>query len=371
MEKNKNKQMPLQFLQLNPFLADTIEKPIEKEITGKDYIIWGLDNLYPQYLWDLYQKSSTLQAAINSCVNYILGDEIVSTLEYLNPNDTIDDILELITKDYVLYGGFALNILRNKFGGIAEVHYLDFKNIRTDKKHTRYWYSEDWFKGKWGRTKVVEYPPFRGKDINSPSSIYYVSNSRTTVYPIAFWGSATVAVEAETRINEYNLNQIINGFAPSYIINMNNGLPSDEVKDEIERGFNDKFCGNENAGRMVIAYNDDKEHATSIEALPEDKNVDKYIETVKRAREVILTAFRLTPNLAGIVTENLGFNSEEYSQAFKLFSRTVIAPLQKKISREITRLYPNSKFKIKPFSIEFDDTKKEEITVDEEGVKNE
>lgn len=37
--------------------------------SGREYVGWGENNAYPQYLWELYGRCSTLQSVINGCPN--------------------------------------------------------------------------------------------------------------------------------------------------------------------------------------------------------------------------------------------------------------------------------------------------------------
>ena len=127
-------------------------------------------------------------------------------------------------------------------------------------------------------------------------------------------------------------------FAGSAIINFNNGVPTDEQKDEIEQAINDKFTGSENAGRFLLSFNDNKENQTTIARLATDNYADRYNSLEKTVRQSIFTAFRANPNLFGIPTENLGFSNEEYESAFELFNRTMVKPVQRMITRIFERI---------------------------------
>lgn len=354
--ETKDKKIKLSMMQLNPFVIDTIVSNEEKEIRGYEYISWGDNNKYPQYLYDLYSCSPTLKSAIESIVNYIQGDEVKSKVELINDVDTIQDIIELISRDFVIYGCFALNVVRNRLGGIAQIHYVDMKNLRSDKKNTIFYYSEDWNNKTYGRVKTIKYPRYN-KDSKDASSIFFYKNNKTNTYGIPIWAPATTAVEIEKRINEYQLNNVINGFSAPLMVSLNNGVPSDEVKEEIERGFNEKFCGNENSGRLIISYSDDREHSPEFISTPEDKLVDKYNTAVSRAREQILSVFRTHPVLIGIPTEQNAFNDQDFGEAFLLFNKTVIYPLQKTIVRQMNNLMESAEISIEPFTISFDTEK--------------
>ena len=349
-----NKKINVAFTARDPFLVENIISSEEKEIRGQEYIQYGDRNIYPQYLYNLYLHCPTLQSAINSVVDYTLGEKVYSKLDKINDKDTIEDLIRYITLDYVIYGGFALNILRNRLGGIAQIHHLDFKNVRSNKDNTEIFYSPDWSNKSYGRIKAIKYPTYK-KDSKDASSVLYYTNTHIQTYPIPMWGAAVLGAEMEARINNFQLNSIINGFSASYIINLNNGVPSDEVKEEIERNFNEKFCGNENSGRLVIAYNDNKDNACSIEAIPEDKIVEKYDTAVKRAKEQIMTAFRCNPAILGIQVDGNGFNDNDTKESFRLFSKVVIRPIQNTILRALNDLLENADISIEPFEIDFSD----------------
>ena len=136
-------------------------------------------------------------------------------------------------------------------------------------------------------------------------------------------------------------------------INFNNGVPSDEMKEEIERGVNEKFAGHTNAGRIAIAWNENKDSAVTI---TEPRVLDfgeKYKALASHVRQQIFTAFRANPNLFGIPTESLGFSQEEYESAFRLYNRTMVRPVQRQIVETYEYIYGKpGVLTIKPFSIE-------------------
>ena len=139
----------------------------------------------------------------------------------------------------------------------------------------------------------------------------------------------------------------------SYIINFNNGQPSQEVQEEIEENFNEKFSGHQNAGRIAFSWNNSKATATSIEQVQVQDFGEKYQSLEKSVRQRIFTAFKANPNLFGIPTESLGFSSEEYESAFRLFNRTQIRPVQRKIADAYDKIYgKKGVLTIVPFSMD-------------------
>ena len=363
MEQNKdNNRLNVSFLAIDQFVEDNIVKPVEKEYKGKDFISWGEYNDYPDYLKSLYDNVATLKSIIDGLTDYICGDAINVSSEMYGDSinkrgDTLADIIRYISKDLVTYGGFALNIIRNKMGGIAEIYYLDFRRVRSNKKGDKFYYSEDWGKSA-GRVKYIEYNSFFAEEKHA-SSIFYYKNEVNNVYPRPMYGAATIACEIQKKINQFHLNNVNNNFSGSYIVNFNSGQPTDEQKEELEDEFYEKFTGVENAGRPMLCFNNSKVNETTVTKVETTDFADKYNALADRSRQEIFTAFRATPNLFGIPTETTGFSQQEYDEAFKLFNRTTVKPLQDVIKKAFVKIFEKDDLiTIVPFSISFDENDK-------------
>ena len=372
-----NKKANFSFAAINPYAESNIISPKEKQYTGKDYVEWGDGNLYPEFLQALYDNVPTLKSIIDGCVDYVVGNNITilplnDSLEPGTMNvkgDTIVEQVRDVAGDCFQAGGLALQVIRNGLGGIAEVHYIDISFLRSNKENTVFYYSENWNKG--GRKDVIVYPAFiPNLDWNAlsdeernrhASSILYVKRSNKRTYPVPCYAAAVKACEIERCIDDFHLNAINNGFTGSYIINFNNGVPEDKIKEEIEDSFNEKFSGHENAGRIGFSWNPNKESATTIEKVEVEDFGEKYKSLESNSRQKIFTAFRANPNLFGIPTESLGFSSDEYDSAFRLFNRTMIRPVQMMIADAYDKIYgQKGVLTIEPFSLD-ETTKEQEV----------
>lgn len=356
------------FAAIDPYVESNIVSPREKRIPGKDFIEWGDNNLYPDYLLGLYNNVATLKSIIDGCVDYIAGDDvtILPFRGYENgivnaKGDTIVEQVRDVARDYELYGGFALQVIRGRDGKPSEIHYVDLRFLRMNKECDVFYYCEDWQKR--GSKKVIVYPKFLPslewamldeKQRNAhASSILFVKDIRTQTYPSPKYAASVKSCEIERCIDDFHLNAINNGFTGSYIINFNNGEPTPEIMEEIEKNFNEKFAGHQNAGRIAFCWNKSKATATSIEQVQVQDFGEKYKSLEASSRQRIFTAFKANPNLFGIPTENLGFSSEEYESAFRLFNRTQIRPIQRKIADAYDKIYEQKGvLTIVPFSMD-------------------
>lgn len=357
MEENK-KKIDLFLAALNPYIQTNTVSGEEKKITGKDFVVWGDNNAYPQFLWDNYLNCATLQSIINGTVDYIAGDAVESNIDKFKiqvnqKGETIIDIVKKIAMDYMVFGSFALQVIRNRIGEINEIYWIDINKLRSDEKNEVFFYSDDWSKS-YGRVKYIKYPKFNRNDVNIASSIFYYKGHTTrSVYGIPSYTASIKNVQIDRAITDFHLNEVNNNFMGSKMISFNNGTPDDEMKTEIERNLNEKFSGSGNAGRFLISFSESKDNAPEVLSLASDDFDKRYIELEKRNTQQLFIAFRAIPQIFGLAVEGSGFNREEYLQAFALFNRTMVKPIQTAIIDVFDKILGvKESISIKPFSVE-------------------
>ena len=368
-KQNNSRRSAFSFAAIDSYLETNIVSPVEKVLAGRDMVEWGTRNAYPDYLLDLYNNVPTLRSIINGNIDYVAGDDVTimplqeefTNQEMNMRGDTIRAQVKDIAKDFEIYGGFALQVIRNLAGEVAEVYYIDMRYLRTNKDGDVFYYSEKW--GKSSRTDMVVYPAFLPKieweklsdeeRNRHASSILFVKNVHTQVYPAPLYAASVKACEIERLIDEFHLSDINNHFVSSAIINFNNGDPGQEIKSEIERGFNEKFCGASNGGRVAFSWNPNKESATDIVEFKMEDFGERYKALSQHSRTQIFTSFRAIPLLFGLTSEaNTGFSTEEFEQSFKLYNRTQIQPVQRMICDAYDKIYgQRGVLTIRPFSL--------------------
>lgn len=324
----------------------------EKIVSGRDYIYYGEDNKFPEYLWDLYLRSGVLQGIINGTIDFVSGNGVTSNLPvtYLNnEGDEIEDIIRKLTTDYCIFGGFCFQVIKDFNGTIKELYWLDIQNVRIDKNGEKAYYSEKW--NQYG-AKSVEYELWDPKKKQSNFIVYFKGHISRGVYPIPRYVSALAAIETSTEIGKFHLNNILNNLTASAIINFNNGEPTEEEKKRIEKRLNEKFSGAGNAGKNMIVFNNNKESAVTVERLSED-NFDKKFETLaKSTKEEIFIANRAYPILFGAQDESKGFSKSEFLEVFELYSKVVVSPIQNDIKRVFDKLFnTNNSLVFKKFTL--------------------
>ena len=367
-KQNKPSRASFSFAAIDPYVDNKMILPVERFVSGKDLVEWGNRNSYPDYLLDLYNNVPTLRSIINGNIDFITGNDVsifpltdnLPNGQMNNRGDNIREQIKDIAKDYEIYGGFALQIIRNLIGMVAEVYYIDMRYLRTNKEGNVFYYCEDWSKS--GKKDVIVYPAYM-PNLNwdtlddeqrnrNASSILYVKNVHTQVYPAPLYAASIKACEIERLIDDFHINSLQNQFVSSAIINFNNGDPGDEMKKEIEDAINEKFAGAANGGRIMLSFNKNKESATDIVEFEVKDFGERYKALSEHSRQQIFTAFRANPNLFGIPTEGNGFANEQYADSFKLYNRTQIQPVQRLIADTYDKIYgTKGVLTIVPFSM--------------------
>lgn len=332
------------------------EIPKYKCVSAKNapYVKWGEDNNFPDYLFELFKNSSQMAAIILQMKNYVLGSGITSNfpLKIVNRKlETFENFIDKLVFDYLLYNGFAFQIIKNKLGQIAELNHLDFKYIRVDEDETKVFFSKDWGKGR--RVPIV-YDRW-GVNSNSSNSVFYFKGFLTReCYPMPFYISCLTSLEISTQIGDFHLNNLLNGFTPSVIINFNSGSSlSEDVMDEIENSVKEKFCGTENSSKILLSFNDDQTHATTFERLQDDGVVDKYNNLQQTTEKDIFRAFRMNKLLLGDSSENTGFNKVSYLESFALYNKSVIEPIQRELENVINVPLGEGSVKFSKFELDW------------------
>ena len=366
-----NEKKNVSFAAIDQYVENNIVLPTEK-VTNRNFVEWGKGNDYPGYILDLYNNVTTLRSIINGNIDFVTGDDV--TILPLGERfadgimntrgDLITDIVRDLAKDYNLYGGFALQIIRDHNGDVAEIYYIDMRFIRSNKENDVFYYNEHWEKG--GRKDVIIYPKFlRNLDWASltdeerdrhASSILFVKNVHTQVYPAPMYAASVLSCEIEKAISQYHWNSLNNNFCPDIIINFNNGDPGDEIKEEIVSDLEEKFSGYQNGKRFMVSFNKDRMSAVTIDAIKTDDFSERYKALEESCRRQIFAAFRAQPLLFGLNSDvSTGFSTDEFEQTFKLYNRTQIRPVQRLIADAFDRIYGSKGvLTIKPFSLESD-----------------
>jgi hypothetical protein len=348
--------------------------PVIQENKKNSYIEYGSDNNYFQYLIDRYLYSATNGAIITGVANMIYGKGLDALDSNKKPNEYAqmksiikDSDLRKISLERKLLGMAAMQVIKQK-NLVKQVLHFPMQTLRAEKCNDKgqieaWYYHHDWSKKK--PSEDCKRIPAFGFGNGNEVEIYvihpYVSGF-DYYSPIDYSGALPYAL-LEENIADYQINDVQNGFSGTKVINFNNGIPSEEMRDKMKRDVMGKLTG-ARGEKVIIAFNANAESKTTVEDLPLNDAPAHYEYLSKECFDKLIVGHRVTsPMLLGIRTGDggLGNNADEIKTATLLFDNIVIKPYQLEIIDAIDEILAVNSISLKLYfktiqPLEFIDT---------------
>jgi len=365
--------------------------PEIKEYNNREWVSYGEDNDYFQFLIDRYNGSPTNNAIINGISELIYGKGLDATDSFRKPEQYAQmkslfkkECLRKATSDFKMMGQCAFQVIySHDHQMINEVYHMPIETLRAEKCNEDgeiegYYYAKSWADVNANKETPTRIPAFGFS--NEGIEILYIKPYRAGFYyysPVDYQGGLQYC-ELEEEVANYHLNNIKNGMSPSMLINFNNGVPTEEERYIIENKVAEKFSGSSNAGKFILAFNDNKELAASIEPVQLNDASQQYQFLADESMRKIMVSHRVTsPMLLGIKDQSgLGNNADELMTASQLFDNIVIRPMQETILDGIDKVLAYNDISLDLYfktlqPIEFTDTKvMDKATIEQEtGIK--
>jgi hypothetical protein len=322
---------------------DYVQEAIEKE-TPKGWVNYGDNNLFPQYLIDLYNTSSVHGSLTMSIAFTIAGKEFSTALPIAKREADrlkIDNLRHSTSLDLKLHGGFFWEVVWSvDRTTIARINHLPFENCRLAVTNEEdiipgIYYSKDWADTRKKKNTPVYIPMFnKSTNEEEPSQVLFMSvmTPGSAYYPKPDYYSGLEYIECTRQISHFYNAFLQNGMFPGYMIHFNNGVPDPEEQIMIKNQW-EKMSGTQMAGKRIFTFNESQDRAPKVDLIPLDDADKKWTVLSEESRNNIMISHRVTsPLLFGIrESGGLGSNSDELKQAFKIFKQQVIEPYQRLI----------------------------------------
>jgi predicted transcriptional regulator len=317
--------------------------PVFKENKAKGFVTFGADNLYPDFLVELFNKSPKHNAIVSAKASYIAGigtdvfgqnttdiAKAEAKLKNINAYETYEELKAKIAYDAELFNGFAVEVIWNKAKTApSEYYHIPFKDVRKGLDG-EYIYCEDWTDAKAPRISYQPYNPITRES----KQLYYCQFYRPGegTYPLPDYVGALKYIEVDTEISNYYLNSIKNGFTAQTHIQLFKGIPTPEEARATARRFKENYQGTDNAGGLIIQYNDPTEKESVISNL-QPSDFDKQFDLLnKTVQQEIFVAHKVnSPMLFGVRVEGQLGGRTELIEAYEMFHHAYIEPRQQKI----------------------------------------
>ena len=343
----------LHFVELGKYSApDIIENSRE------EWIDYGKDNNYFNFLIDLYNNSTTHHAIVNAIVKLVYGKGIDATDSKLKPNEYAQmmmlfrkEVLRKIIADYKLLGQFAIQVIYNKKkNAIIKIEHLPIQLLRAEKCNDKgeikaYYYSDNWQEPKKFVPKRIPAFGFGDKTLE----VLYFGNYTVgqKYYSNVDYTGAIPYIKLEDNISDFLINDVENGFSGTKVVNFNNGVPDEPKQAEIVTNVTKKLTG-QNGLKVIVAFNSDETKKTTVDNIPLDNAPEHYAYLSEEARGKIMLGHGVTSGLLfGIPTAN-GFsaNADEIKNASTLFDNMVIRPMQEAVIDTLDKILAFNKINL-------------------------
>lgn len=373
------------------------DRQIEGAAINRDsnlgYIRWGKDNNYPDLLLDLYNQSPTHHSAINFGVQAIVGDGIDYDAMKLdrsqlipNYHESWDTLIRNISLDFMLYGSFAIQIIRNKDGKTFSFWHTPLHKVRwspydDDGQIPYYFICSDWTRSNQvGVTKVKAFDMQTEIKNGEPYLYVYRSYSPTLeYYTEPHYIAGLKAVEAEAEMLNYDLKTTVNSFTPTGMLI----LPEQESQEDRQAIIKEVSCmfqGSNNANALMVAFksNVDESKPEFVPFAANVNNVNLFESSNERTQSRILAAHQISDEgLIGLPSiKSTGFSSQaaKLKNAFAVYLKLVGNYNRNIIIGTLNYMLKMNGIEqeiiMKPFDYDIDDEKDDVTPVNKEQQDN-
>lgn len=348
--------------------------------SSRGWMSYGSKNTYPFDLISLYNTSVTHKACVDFATNAIIGEGVdwdamhIANGEIPNPNYYTgwNEFIRALAFDFVLYGAFAFQVIKNKDGQTYSFFNQPIETIRLEEKDedgviNNAYLCKDW--SATGKYPPIQIPLFGFQEdetieMGRPYLFYHKQyNPVNDYYGLPVYSSALNAIQAEAQYQIWDLRNIVNGFTATGAITLPQ-VETDEERNAMIDNVTKLFSGAENANSLVISFRNNPDDKP-IEYTPftVNTNVNVYEAANERTINRIMAAHKIpSKSLIGYPSDDTGFsNSGEYMEsAFALYNVNVANNNRKELVDVINTMFKSNgveiEIKLKPLRYKLDES---------------
>lgn len=329
-------------------------------------------------------------ACVDFLTNAILGEGVDYAAMSINDDNELvpnyleswDELITKVSKDLVLYGGYAIQVIKNRNDKTYSFFHTPFSTVRFGKKDEngeikKAYLCKDW--SNYVANKPVEIDVLNYTDdvniaLGKPYLLVHTNyNLFDDYYPCPHYISSLDAIRTDAEMQKYDLNAVHNMFTPSGILTMNQ-VSDDDERQMILKNIEATFTGSENANNIIITFRNNSEDKP-VEFTPissSNDGVNLFADTTNRTTDRILAAHRVSRGLIGLPIDDAGFSSEGaiLQAQYNLTNKILLNGLRKKVTSHINTILKLNGIEqyiiLKPLSFNIDVVEEnKEVTVDE------
>ena len=315
----------------------------------EDYIPFGKDNLFPQYLAELKRQSSTHRSVLAQKTTFTTGSGFFSKnealMDYIDDvnadGESLKDVFKKLADDYFTYGNAYLEGV--VYDGGINFYHKDASTARVNKNKKTVCFHPDWNNYKRNPEKKQVIPVY--PNIASSRFIIHYKDYESTFsfYGLPDYVASLEHIAIDYEIGKFNHTSFKNGFSPSAIVTVNSDFGEAEAEKFVETAKETLTGSGNNSKILFLVKNGEDSRGTDVQIISNKEDGD-FLDLQKLTDQNIITAHRWQPALSGIVSSGKMNNTgSEIRIAYELAMSTVIkdttnillSPIKKVLNREL------------------------------------
>lgn len=326
------------------------EAPTISENKRNEWVTYGENNEYFNFLIERYKNSTTNNAIINNISRLIYGRGLFALDANKKPNEYAQmmalfnqDCLRKLSFELKALGQCAMQVHYDKaHKKILKAYHIPVQLLAPEKCNKdgeieAYYYSDNWEDTKKYAPKRISAFGFSNDEVEILYIKPYSLGMKYFSY-VDYQGALSYAL-LEEEVSNYLINEVQNSFSGTKIVNFSNGVPTPEMQDEISQQVLGKLTGSKGR-KVIVSFNDNAENKTTVEDIPLNDAPEHYTYLSEECLRKIMLGHNVTsPLLFGIASSN-GFssNADELKNSYILFDNMVIKPFQDLLIANLDRI---------------------------------
>lgn len=317
---------------------------VRETSTAEPFVRFGLDNLYPQIINQMYftpLNGSIINYKTNAVIGggWELDSPITSGVEKVKEytfikKNKLKKLVRQITKDLIMHGRICIIVCND--GKNISLKRIGPEKVRNNSQKLIYTISDDWSRSINIKQMVAYSPNKMGESLY----VYEIDgDAGQDIYPIPSYCSAMNDAFLDGQMPYLQKSNIINSIFPSFMIKLAKKFSSLDEADQFRQTI-DKAKGAPEAGRILTFVANTAAELPTIEAIPTQQNDKVFDSTLQRVDADICRAHSIDPLLMGIrVTGGIGGQGNELGQSYTIFEKNVVMPLREMMTEVIDDLF--------------------------------
>lgn len=326
------------------------EPPKNKYNKSKGFVEWGEKNNYPDSTFERYNYtgSSTSKSIINKKNALITGNgfEPITdpSLQEFVDKTKLEKTVRRIGLDYEIINGFALEVIWDKAGEkIASIKHVPIHKLRIGIECEERPYPHFLFSNDWSQYRKEEYAPIAIREFNphirqgKQIFVYYEYNPYSDVYPVEQYSNCMNWIEMDYEISRFHINQLKQGYHPTFVLNFATGVPSQEEIEEFTKDFERSYQGTKNAGNMLLTFSDGAEEKPELIPINLNDSDDRFAMLMEQS-EIQIARGHEVPVQMVVTTPGKLSGTDERMELMEEFQMSYVTPRQRRIETVLNEL---------------------------------